>query len=113
MNKDPKVFIEHILECIDLIEKYSREITSETFFNSTQHQDAIIRRIEIIGEAVKNLSADIKDKYPDIAWKQIAGMRDILVHEYFGVDLDLTWQAVKEDIPELKKKIIKIQEALA
>lgn len=112
MKKDPEIFIEHILECIKRIEEYTKGITKDVFSNSPQIQDAIIRRIEIIGEAVKNIPGDIKDKYPDIPWKRIAGMRDILIHEYFGIDLELTWEVAKEEIFELKKKILKVKEDL-
>ncbi|MBU4310707.1 DUF86 domain-containing protein [bacterium] len=112
MKKDPEIFVEHILECIKRIEEYTEGITKDVFFNSTQIQDAIIRRIEIIGEAVKNIPGDIKDKYPDIPWKQIAGMRDILIHEYFGIDIELTWEVAKEEIFELKKKILSVKEDL-
>jgi uncharacterized protein with HEPN domain len=95
MKKDPRIFIEHILECIERIEEYTRAMTDEKFLDSVQVQDAVMRRIEIIGEAVKSIPDEIKDKYSDIAWKQIAGMRDIPIHEYFGVDLELTWKEVK------------------
>jgi uncharacterized protein with HEPN domain len=71
-------------------------------------QDAVIRRLEIIGEAVKNLPPDFKERYTNIPWQQIAGMRDVLIHEYFGVDLNLTWQTVREDIPSLKSKLEEI-----
>jgi uncharacterized protein with HEPN domain len=90
MKKDPEVFLEHILQCIELIEEYTEGITKKQFLESIQLQDSIIRRIEIMGEAVKNIPKQAKDRYPDIAWKQIAAMRDILIHEYFGVDLALT-----------------------
>ncbi len=81
------------------------DITKEKFLDSTQIQDAVMRRIEIIGEAVKNIPQEVKDKYPDIPWKQMVGMRDILIHEYFGVDLELTWKVAKEEILILRNKI--------
>ncbi len=71
-----------------------------------------MRRLEIIGEAVKNVPEDFRTKYPDIPWRQIAGMRDVLIHAYFGVNLRRVWKVIKEEIPELKLKILKILEGL-
>jgi len=83
-------------------------VSQAEFFKSRHLQDAIIRRLEIIGEAVKNLPMPFRSKYTDIPWKQIAGMRDILIHEYFDVDLVLTWRVVKQELPSIKKRLAAI-----
>jgi len=104
-EKDPKIFLQHILESIDRIEKNADTLSWEKFKDSVNTQDIITRRLEIIGEAVKNLPDSFRKKYPVIPWKKIAGMRNILVHEYFEVDVDLVWKISKKDIPKLKKQI--------
>jgi uncharacterized protein with HEPN domain len=109
-KRDTRVFLEDILESIEKIEEYTTDINEEEFYENTFVQDAVIRRLEIIGEAVKNIPDDFRVKYPDIPWRQIAGMRDVLIHAYFGVNLRRVWKVIKEDIPELKLKILKILE---
>lgn len=103
--KDPRVYLKHILDNIQKIEKDLNKLCKKDFLNSDTIQDASIRRLEIIGEATKNLPKSFKEKHPEIDWKSIAGLRDILIHEYFGIDLDLVWKIIKKDIEPLKKHI--------
>lgn len=110
VKKDPKIFLGHILESISEIEKNTKNLSEDEFFDSVTIQDAVVRRLEIIGEAVKNLPLSFKNKHPEISWKKIAGMRDVLIHEYFGVDIDLVWKIVNKDIPQLKKQIAELLE---
>ena len=99
--KDDRIYLRHILEAIHDIEQYASEGRG-TFMADKMRQDAIIRKLEVIGEAVKNLSEKTKQRRPEIPWRQIAGMRDRLTHDYFGVDLALVWAAVEKDLPKLK-----------
>ena len=106
------VFIKHVLDAINDIQSSIKNLSKNEFIESKDIKDATIRRIEIIGEAVKNISKKTKKKYPKIEWKKIIGTRDRLIHAYFNVDLDITWEIIKKDIPELKDKILEIKKDL-
>ncbi len=108
-DKDVLVFVNHILENIKKIEVFSDSLTKERFLKDDLRQYALIRAIEVIGEAVKNIPISIKNKYPLTSWKDIVGTRDVLIHHYFGVDLNIIWDIVKHEIPKLKQQIIKIK----
>ena len=112
MKKNVKIFLTHILDSINLIEEYIKNNSKSDFLKSRQLQDSVIRRIEIIGEAIKNIPNEIKTNNAQIPWKEITGMRDILIHQYFGVDLDLTWQVIDKDLPRLKRQILDISKKM-
>jgi uncharacterized protein with HEPN domain len=104
----PNIFLDHMLNSIELMEYYTDGKTKEDFLNSDFVQDAVIRRLKIIGEAVRRLPADFKDKYPEIPWETIANVRNALESEEY--DLELIWETVKVEVPILKREILKINE---
>lgn len=105
MKRD-KAYLQHILDAISNMEKFIEGVTKEDFLHNVEKQYAVLRGLEIIGEAAKNISRELKKKYPHVPWKEIAGMRDKLIHQYFGVNLDLVWETLKTKLPELKNQIL-------
>jgi uncharacterized protein with HEPN domain len=108
MPRSEKVLLDDILEAIQRIEQYTNQMDIEDFSDSRLHQDAVLRNLSIIGEAVKGLSIDTKEKYSSIDWRKIAGLRDIVIHAYFGVDIEIIWDVVQNKLPELKNLVDKI-----
>lgn len=110
MKRDELVYLKHILDAISEIEKYIQGVNHEKFLADSMIQNAIIRQIEIIGEATRRLSAEFRQKYKDVPWKEITGMRDKLIHDYFGVDLEAVWDTATKDISVLKDEVQSILE---
>lgn len=105
MKESDLVYIKHILEAISKIEKYIGDVSYDEFSKNDMVVDAVVRELEIIGEASRNISQELKDKHPDLPWRESSGMRNFLIHEYFGVNAKTVWDTCRLDLPGLKKQI--------
>src|SRR6056297_340857 len=110
-KRKPDVYLQDIFESISHIQRFLEGVSEDEFYKNVEKQDAVLRRLEIIGEAVKHLSDEIREDHPDVPWRQIAGMRDIIIHEYFGITLEMVWVVATEDILDLKTKVEEIIES--
>ena len=104
-TRNDKAYLKHIADAISDIKCFMRNVTKEEFLENREKQYAVLRALEIIGEATKNVSKEMKATHPEVNWSDIAGMRDRLIHQYFGVNLDLVWATVKKDLPELENQV--------
>ena len=102
--KGDRVYLKHILDAIDKIESYV-SVGRETFLSTSHWQDAVIRQLEIVGEATKRLSHGLRSWYNEVPWRRVAGLRDVLIHDYMGVDLDAVWEITQGNLPHLKEYV--------
>lgn len=103
MTRDA-VYLRHILDAIAKVEQYT-SVGQETFLDETHWQDAVIRQLEVIGEATKRLSAEIREREGDVPWRRIAGLRDVLIHDYMSVDIEAVWRITETELPALRARV--------
>lgn len=108
MIRNSKLYLKDILDSMEKIDNFVGNMKYEEFLEDDKTSSAVVRKLEIIGEAVKNIPDEIRNVYLDMPWREMAGMRDKLIHWYFGVDYEIVWKVIKEDIPNLKPKFQKI-----
>jgi uncharacterized protein with HEPN domain len=108
-TRQDREYLQDILDSIQRIKSYTLEHSFDQFLQDFKTQDAVLRNIQVLGEAVKNLSPSLRDTYPDLPWKEMAGMRDRIVHRYFGIDFDIVWKVAKDELPALLSRLQKIE----
>ena len=112
MKRSASIILGDILEAAALLARYTSGLTFDEFAENTEKQDAVARRLEVVGEAVKGLPQSLRESHPDVPWREIAGARDVLIHEYFRIDVELAWEMVKHDVPELAERVGEILSGL-
>jgi uncharacterized protein with HEPN domain len=108
MKRDDTVYLLHILDAIASVEEYTRGMSENEFLGNSMAHDAVVRQIEIIGEAARNVSDEFQEKHPNLPWMKMIGIRNKIIHEYFNVNYAIVWDTIKDDLPTLKKNIKKI-----
>ena len=102
MQRELKTYIEDIITAVEKVEKYTAGMIKEDLIKNELVQDAVVRNLEVIGEAVKKIPEDVRSQYEDIPWRKIAGLRDILIHEYFGINMNIVWDVIENKLKPLK-----------
>ena len=110
MSRDPLLSVEDIHDAIGRIRRYTEGLDFDTFTTNDLVFDAVLRNLEVIGEAAKNVPPTLRERYPDIEWRKLAGLRDILAHAYFGIDAEIVWDVVTTKLPGLAEQVAKLLE---
>ena len=108
MSRDVLLYLEDIQRACEKVLRYTQDATFETFTDDEKTFDAVVRNLEVIGEAAKHVPATLRDRYPDVEWTKIAGLRDMIAHAYFGLDEEILWDIVQNRVPQLLKKVTTI-----
>ncbi|MBI5080230.1 MAG: DUF86 domain-containing protein [Chloroflexi bacterium] len=108
MSRDYRLFLDDIKTACQKVLRYTSEMSYEQFINDEKTYDAVVRNLEVIGEAAKKVPDEVRERYPDIEWKKISGFRDIAIHEYYNMDEEILWDVVKNRIPELLEQVTEI-----
>jgi uncharacterized protein with HEPN domain len=111
-KRNDAVYLQHLLDAVERIEQYTAGMTEQQFLQNTLVQDAVVRQLEIIGEASRNLSDELRQKHSQVPWTKIVGMRNRIVHAYFDVDLTIVWEVIQRDLPDLKAQVHLILQTL-
>ena len=104
------VYLGHVIMAMDAIKEYTADITPEVFYEDRKTQDAVVRNLEIVGEAIKHIPEELRERYPHIDWRGLAGLRDVLIHQYFGVDYVAVWEVAVSEIPKYREDIAALPE---
>jgi uncharacterized protein with HEPN domain len=111
VSRDLRLFLQDIETSCAKIIRYTEGLTRDQVFADEMRFDGVLLNLHVIGEAVKNLPLDLRERYPDIAWREIAGLRDLVAHAYFALDLEILWDAIQRDVPALHRRIRQISES--
>lgn len=105
MPKDSRVYFEDMLTSIEKVKRYVGSLTFEQFAHDEMRVDAVIRNLEVMGEAARSIPPEVRERYPSIEWRKVVGLRNILIHEYSGVDIEILWDIVKAKLPQLEREV--------